>query len=99
MRHYCPETPILLVGTKSDLRENREALQQLAVEFGSSSSGGSGVPLSRERGQKLARKIRALKYMECSALTQKGLRDVFDESVRVVINPKAYQAPARCEIL
>lgn len=34
-------------------------------------------PLKREQGQKLANKIRAVKYMECSALTQRGLKQVY----------------------
>lgn len=49
-------------GTKIDLRDDRETLSALA-EQGLS-------PLKREQGQKLANKIRAVKYMECSALTQ-----------------------------
>lgn len=50
------------IGTKIDLRDDRETLSALA-EQGLS-------PLKREQGQKLANKIRAVKYMECSALTQ-----------------------------
>ena len=59
---------IFLLGTKIDLREDKEALQALA-ENGYS-------PLKREQGQKLANKIRAVKYLECSALTQRGLKQV-----------------------
>lgn len=59
---------ILIVGTKIDLRENKEAIGQLASQGLS--------PVKREQGIKLANKIRAVKYMECSALTQRGLKQV-----------------------
>ena len=55
-------------GTKIDLREDKETLQALA-DAGQS-------PSKREQGQKLANKIRAVKYLECSALTQRGLKQV-----------------------
>jgi hypothetical protein len=51
------------------LREDRETLNGLA-EQGLS-------PIKREQGQKLANKVRAVKYMECSALTQRGLKQVW----------------------
>ena len=60
--------PRPLTGTKIDLREDKESLSQLS-ELGL-------APVKREHGQKLANKIRAVKYMECSALTQRGLKQV-----------------------
>ena len=36
-------------------------------------------PLSLDMGERLARELRAVKYVECSALTQRGLKNVFDE--------------------
>jgi len=77
--HHCPTTPIILVGTKIDLREDQAALARLKEK--------NLEPISHQQGQQLAKEINAVKYMECSALTQKGLKDVFDEAIRAVINP------------
>lgn len=68
------------LGTKIDLRDDRETLSSLAEQNLS--------PMKREQGQKLANKVRAVKYMECSALTQRGLKQVFDEAVRAVLRPE-----------
>jgi len=92
IKHHCPDAPILLIGTKIDLREDKEALQALADNGNS--------PLKREQGQKLANKIRAVKYLECSALTQRGLKQVFDEAVRAVLRPQPIRKRQRkCSLL
>ena len=43
-------------------------------------------PVSREAGERMAKELGAVKYVECSALTQYKLKDVFDE-VCVTLNP------------
>jgi len=77
--HHAPGTPMILVGTKIDLRDDHAALQKLS-EKGMS-------PIPYEQGLRLAKEIGAAKYLECSALTQKGLKNVFDEAIRVVLSP------------
>ena len=52
------------------MREDKEALQAL--------SDNGHHPIKREQGQKLANKIRAVRYLECSALTQRGLKQVWE---------------------
>ncbi|ENN76661.1 hypothetical protein D910_07885 [Dendroctonus ponderosae] len=91
IKHHCPDAPMILVGTKIDLRDDRETLNNLADQGLS--------PIKREQGQKLANKIRAVKYMECSALTQRGLKQVFDEAVRAVLRPEPQKRRQRKCIL
>jgi len=76
--HHCP-TDNILVGTKLDLREDPEKLESLK-EKGLS-------PITTEQGEQLAQEIKAVKYMECSALTQKGLKEVFDFAIKTVLIP------------
>lgn len=59
----------MLVGTKIDLREDKETLDKLKKEK---------LP-TYEDGVKLAQTIGAKMYLECSALTQEGLKRVFEE--------------------
>ena len=44
-------------------------------------------PITVEQAEKLARELRAVKYVECSALTQKGLKNVFDEAILAALEP------------
>uniref|UniRef100_A0A4W6CBX1 Cell division cycle 42, like n=1 Tax=Lates calcarifer TaxID=8187 RepID=A0A4W6CBX1_LATCA len=60
--HHCPRTPFLLVGTQVDLREDSNTVEKLAKN--------KQRPLYPESGEKLARELKAVKYVECSALTQ-----------------------------
>lgn len=92
LKHHCPDAPIILIGTKVDLRSNKETQQML------SDAGQSAV--RAEQGKKLAHKIRAVQYLECSALTQQGLRKVFEEAVRVVLWPEpAKRRQKRCIVV
>ena len=79
--HYCPSAKLLLVGTKADLRHDPKVLEGLKRD---------GLqPISCSDGEKVAREIAAVAYVECSALMQQNLNQVFEEAIKaiVVFNP------------
>lgn len=68
--HHCQKTPFLLVGTQIDLRDENTTLEKLAKN--------KQKPITMEQGEKLAKELKAVKYVECSALTQvRGLMPSF----------------------
>lgn len=71
VRHHCPGVPCLIVGTQVDLRDDAGVVEKLARQ--------KMRPIHTEQGERLCRELNAIKYVECSALTQRGLKNVFDE--------------------
>lgn len=69
--HHCPGVPCLIVGTQIDLRDDPTVREKLARQ--------KQTPVPEEEGRKLANELGAVKYVECSALTQRNLKNVFDE--------------------
>ena len=90
--HYCPETPIILVGTKKDLRDDNRIVKELREK--------GQAPITYPQGLKLGKDVGAVKYMECSALTQRGLKAVFDEAIRATLEPqKKTKKTKKCRVL
>jgi len=78
VHHYIPNIPHILVGTKVDLREEKIP----------DPTTGKFEPLSSEQGQQMSREIGATKYMEVSSKTGKGVQEVFEEAVRLVLKDR-----------
>lgn len=82
-----------MVGTKLDLREDKEEMNKLESEGKS--------PLKYVDGLKLKRKIGAEKYLECSAKTMTNVHQIFEEAIRAALvhmNPKPTKR-RRCTLL
>ena len=43
-------------------------------------------PITLTQGEGLSRELGAIKYVECSAKTQRGLKNVFDEVNHIICN-------------
>lgn len=71
VHHHCPGVPCLIVGTQVDLRDDNSVREKLAKQ--------KMAPVKKEDGERMAKELGAVKYVECSALTQYKLKDVFDE--------------------
>eukprot|EP00474_Spongospora_subterranea_P001121 CRZ01579.1 hypothetical protein [Spongospora subterranea] len=87
--HHAPDAPKVLIGTKSDLRGDQAVANSLAQK---------GLSMiTREAAVEMARSIGAVEYLECSALTQDGLKTVFDRAIHAALNkPKKTK---KCAVL
>jgi len=93
--HHCAGVPVILVGTKMDLRNDQQVIQKLAQK---------GLkPKSMIDGEELRKTIKAVKYVECSAKTQEGVKSVFDDCIRVVLFSRPAKKKAdsggKCQVL
>ncbi|XP_078431870.1 rac-like GTP-binding protein 2 [Wolffia australiana] len=77
LRRFAPAVPIVLVGTKLDLREDRGYLADHP---------GTAV-ITTAQGEELRRVIGATAYIECSSKTQQNVKAVFDTAIKVVLQP------------
>ena len=64
------------MGTRIDCRNDETATKKLS-EMGQE-------PITMQKGQEIAKKVGAVKYVECSAKTEEGLANVIEETVRAV---------------
>ncbi len=71
--------PFMLIGTKSDLRDDPKTLEDVKRK-------GETV-VSEAEGKALAKQIGAVKYLECSAMANIGVKEVFDEVIKTHLFP------------
>jgi len=71
MATHCPKAAIVLVGTKLDLRDDKDTIETL--------KGKKLKPITSSQGKSKSKEINAYTYVECSAKSKKNLKDVFDE--------------------
>ncbi|XP_008789319.2 rac-like GTP-binding protein ARAC7 isoform X2 [Phoenix dactylifera] len=77
LRRFAPNVPIILVGTKLDLREDRGYLAEHPY----------ATTITSSQGEELRKQIGAAAYIECSSKTQQNVKAVFDTAIKVVLQP------------
>jgi len=91
--HFCAGLPIILVGCKKDLRRDPRVIEELRRT--------SQRPVSPEEGAQVAQRIGAKQYLECSAKTGEGVREVFQYATRAALlsRPKGGHTRRGCLVL
>lgn len=81
LQEICPDVPVIVIGTKTDLRNDEATINELR-ESGLS-------PITKDEGQQLAKDINAVKYLECSSMTNEGVSEVGLTIVQTILSGKS----------
>ena len=87
VKHYCPDVPIVIAGTKSDVRQDDELVRRLKDKM--------QEPVTTEKGAKLSEELGASAFVEVSAKTQQNLKNLFNECIRAVLDPPQKNEPKK----
>ena len=82
IREHCPGTPFILVGTRSDYRDE---FDQHAEEY----KARGWEPIAYEKGLEMKNKLGGNDYIECSTRTFKNITKVFEAAMNAVIHPQS----------
>ncbi|XP_029361610.1 rho-related GTP-binding protein RhoA-D-like isoform X2 [Echeneis naucrates] len=91
VKHFCPNVPIILVGNKKDLRNDEHTRRELAKM--------KQEPVKSEEGRDMANRISAFGYLECSAKTKDGVREVFEMATRAALQVRKRKKRGACQLL
>jgi Rho family protein len=99
----CPGVKLVLVALKCDLRENSEEDEDGAA----AGNGAAGISGPREKkpminydqGLEVARRINASRYLECSAMRNRGVNEAFTEAARVALSVKKDREESKCCVM
>lgn len=90
INEHCPGVKIVLCALKCDLREEHEKDDANAPNL-----------ITYNEGLEAAKTIGALRYLECSAMRNRGVNEAFTEAARVALSAKPAKAAesSKCSVM
>jgi len=86
---HCEGVKLVLVALKCDLRSNEDDSEQGAAAPQDKAAGAPQKKLiSYNEGLEVAKKVGALRYLECSAKKNRGVNEAFTEAARCALSAK-----------
>uniref|UniRef100_A0A8C7JR62 Rho related BTB domain containing 1 n=1 Tax=Oncorhynchus kisutch TaxID=8019 RepID=A0A8C7JR62_ONCKI len=83
IKHFCPRTPVILVGCQLDLRyADLEAVNRARRPLARPIKPGDILP--PESGREVAKEL-GISYYETSVFDQFGIKDIFDNAIRAAL--------------
>jgi Ras family protein A len=91
VRYFTPQTPIILVANKKDLRNNAKQIEKKPYE--------SRLNISFNQGEELAKRIGAAHFVECSAKIMDGISKVFKLAAQSALRKDSITQKHKCILL
>lgn len=97
IQEHCPGVKVVLCALKCDLREELEKDDE--DETPQPTQAQRMIPYNE--GLEVARKIGALRYLECSAMRNRGVNEAFTEAARVAlqVKPARSKEDSKCSVM
>ncbi|TVY85025.1 GTP-binding protein RHO3 [Lachnellula suecica] len=97
----CQGVKIVLVALKCDLREQGDEEEGEGAEAANGATQEKKPMISYNQGLEVARRIGALRYLECSAMRNRGVNEAFTEAARVALNVKlaGEKSESKCSVM
>lgn len=93
----CPGVKLVLVALKCDLREVSDEDEDGANEEGAPRE--KKPMINYDQGLEVARRINASRYLECSAMRNRGVNEAFTEAARVALSVKKDREDSKCVVM
>lgn len=93
----CPGVKLVLVALKCDLREASDEDEDVANENGNPRE--KKPMINYDQGLEVARRINALRYLECSAMRNRGVNEAFTEAARVALSVRKEREDSKCSVM